>query len=501
MRKTHKYKNKEVQSYLKGLHGRDASKNIVWDKFLQQKLEFCGITHVDIKPASIVNLSQVEEAFGNFDASKAKRVDLNDVFISEGIDFAYKCFGGKNWKQKLDVIDIDVIEKFIKKDTSAGLTAFGIKKKDAIEKALDRAKRIIAGEIQPEPCLLGIRTQMKDDGVTYENFQQVKMSYKGKTRLVWMYPTEMTVIEAIFAVALIDRFKRSKTPMAIGLKKGTIGARLWNEVLRGKRKCYAIDYSKYDSTISADLIRVAFRILKTNFGAMTESQEAAWSCVVKYFIHTPLVYLDGHIYRGKQHGVPSGSFFTQLIDSVVNVILLGAASKRFGLQLDDRSFMILGDDVILGTFRPIDLNELATFFEGYGIICHPDKTEMRPHFLGADWFNAIPTRKKKEVITKMVYPESYRDVPDNMSPNFFAHLLVMSYTYCYWNLTELLMNVELKGKSGTILIDDGLKFEGLPFEKIDVDAVAQRLPGYMRYHHNYIQAIDLGRPIEAIQFG
>lgn len=501
MRKTHKYKSKEVQNYLKGLEGRDKGKNIVWDKLMQDKLQFMGVSHIDVKPASIVDLEQVRQAFENFDVKHSVRVNLNDPYIDEGIKFAYKCFGGLNFDEDLSVIDLEVVEKYIKQDTSAGLTEFGVKKRDAIAKAIERAKGIIEGTIVPEPCLTGIRTQMKDDGKHYENFEQVKLKYKGKTRLVWMYPTEMTLIEAMFAVALIDRFKKTKTPMAIGLKKGTIGARVWNEVLRGRRKAYAIDYSKYDSTISADLIRVAFRILKTNFGEMTEWQEKAWSQVVRYFIHTPIVFLDGFIYRGKQHGVPSGSFFTQLIDSVVNVILLGAASKKFGLQLDDRSFMILGDDVILGLFKRLSLEELSEFFAEYGIICHPDKTERKPHFLGADWFCAIPTRKKKEVITKMVYPETYREKPETMSTNFFTQLLVLSYNYCYWNLTDLLINTRIKGKSGTILINDGIKFEDIPFEKIDIDAVVSRMPGYIRYHHNYIQAIDLGRPIELIQFG
>ena len=500
MRKTHRYKNKEVQQYFKSLEGREDSKNIVWDKFMQEKLELMGFDHIDVKPASIVDLSQVQEAFDQFHSDNAKRVDLKDEYISEGVNFAYKVFGGRNFRHKLIPIDIEIVEKYMKLNTSAGLTMFGKKKSEAILEAIERAKRIINGEVVPKPCLTGIRTQMKDDGEHYENFLEVKMKYKGKTRLVWMYPTEMTVIEAMFAVALIDRFKKHKTPMAIGLMKGTIGARVWNEILRSKsHKCYAIDYSKYDSTISADLIRVAFRILKTNF-EMNEWQEKAWNRVISYFIHTPIVFLDGYIWVDKEHGVPSGSFFTQLIDSVVNCILLGAASKFFGLGIDANSFMVLGDDVILGTYKHFNLDEMSRFFKHYGIRCHPDKTEMKPHFLGADWYCGIPSRNKKEVATKMVYPESHRTVPDNMDKNVFNLMLRLSYFYCYWNLGDFVVN-KRKGAHGRVVIDDGCKYEEVDFTKIDIDSIIDRMPGYYRYTHHYIRSLDAGRPLAAIQFG
>lgn len=45
-----------------------------------------------------------------------------------------------------------------------------------------------------------------------------------------------------------------------------------------------------------------------------------WDIIVDYIIHTPIRFADGERHV-KHSGVASGSYFTQLIDSIVNYIV------------------------------------------------------------------------------------------------------------------------------------------------------------------------------------
>ena len=144
---------------------------------------------------------------------------------------------------------------------------------------------------------------------------------------------------------------------------------------------YGLDYSKFDSSISSTLIRYSFDILKTWFEYIDQNE---WSIIVNYFCSTPIVMPNGNLYAGKRHGVPSGSYFTQLIDSVVNVILIGALSSRFQLDIYHRELFVLGDDSIFATRQKLDLQKVAEFLMTYGIKLNIEKsTKNQVHYLGA----------------------------------------------------------------------------------------------------------------------
>lgn len=495
MRVQCKWKEQRLNSYLKGLGGRDESKNIVKDRFVAEALKIQGYNS-RIQPASLVDLQQVWTAFENFDAKNDKRVDVNDKHLSEGIRLARKMFGGRKG-QMLRPLDLHEVIQNMKLSTSAGLTSMGDKKIEVVEYALTRAEQILRREKKPRPCLAGIRTQQKDDGKNYKNLEEVKLHYKGKTRLVWMYPFEMTIIEGIFAIALIDMFKKRKTPMTIGVRKGILGGRIHHEV-ETRKHVYALDYSKFDSTISSDLIKAAFRILKTNFGQFDEIQKEAWSRTMNYFLETTIVMPDGNLYVGKKHGVPSGSFFTQLIDSVVNCILVGAMSSRFGLSVSRKYFMVLGDDLLLSSNKKLPLDTISKFLASYGIIMHPDKCSTKTHYLGAYWRNGIPTRPLREVLSKMVFPENFRKYSENRRVRAAqVHLIKVAYTSCYWNLAEKLI---YKNLPATHIDGQVPKQYGVTISAENLNEVTDMLPGYMKYRNNYEEKVDFGKDFAIVQF-
>lgn len=495
MRRMCKWKEPRLDAYLKGLAGRDNNKNVIEDRFVAEALAIQGYNS-RIQPASLVDLQQVWKTFEQFDASNDTTIDMNDKYMTEGFNLARKEFGGRKG-QLLRPLDLNEVIQNMKLSTSAGLTSLGDKKIEVVEYALTRAEQVLRREKKPRPCLAGIRTQQKDDGKNYKNLEEVKLFYKGKTRLVWMYPFEMTIIEGMFAIALIDLFKKRKTPMTIGVRKGILGGRVHNEI-ETRRNIYALDYSKFDSTISSSLIKAAFRILKTNFGKFDSLQAEAWNRVVNYFLETTIVMPDGYLYVGKKHGVPSGSFFTQLIDSVVNCILVGAMSARFGLSISKKYFMVLGDDLLLSANKKLPLVSIQKFLASYGIIMHPDKCSTKTHYLGAYWRNGVPTRPLKEVLSKMRFPESFRKYSENGAVRAAqVHLIKVAYSSCYWNLPGALI---YKGLPATHIDGSVPKQYGVTYSAEELRSISDYLPGYMKYKDNYEEKLDLGRDFAIVQF-
>ena len=83
----------------------------------------------------------------------------------------------------------------------------------------------------------------------------------------------------------------------------------------------SVDESRFDSNVTTWLINIAFDILKDNIIFPDEMSRHAFSYSLEFFIHTPVIMPDGKMWL-KHTGVPSGSFFTSMIDSIVNRICI-----------------------------------------------------------------------------------------------------------------------------------------------------------------------------------
>jgi hypothetical protein len=199
-----------------------------------------------------------------------------------------------------------------------------------------------------------------------------------------------------------------------------------------------MDYSKFDSSISSYLIRQAFSILATWFDPH-DLEKYGWDKIINYFIYTPIVMPDGNLYRGKKHGVPSGSYFTQLIDSIVNTILIGAISHKFKLGIGWTKFLILGDDVIINFKNAKELMpEISKFLNEFGITLNTEKQKFAPHFLGAYWYHGKPFRDFEELKSKAVYPSSFRNYKADKSDRTGPWNVLYSYACQYYNGWKLL---------------------------------------------------------------
>ena len=336
-------------------------------------------------------------------------------------------------------------------------------------RALERAVQIVQGEKSPEPCLAFKRTQKND-----------------KTRLVWGFPYSMTVIEGLVAFPLNENLKSLSTPMAYAITSMSLGSKL-RTGSRKKKFCYSLDMSQFDASISAYLINVSFSIIKSWFDLdQLEPTTGAtvndiFDIIVRYFITTPIVMPDGNVYKGKRHGVPSGSYFTQIVDSIVNVILCGAISHRFNLGVNKRDLMVLGDDLLFFSNRKVSLNAISEFAKrNLGIKVHgSEKSEIYSsgdtiHFLGRYWHNGQPDLPIDEIVAKMVYPESYRRYSsDPKTRAQQVRLLLMSYASTYrsaWRIAEREINPNAGNvRRGELPIDTAVYIRSLDQELREID--------------------------------
>lgn len=267
-------------------------------------------------------------------------------------------------------------------------------KAESFEKDLAYAQLVLAGARKPHPCYAEARIQHGSEGP--------------KQRLVWVYPSSSTMVEALVARPLIDKFLKLRTPMVLGLHRYMIASRM--VAIHNCPYRVALDYSKFDASISRQLIQIAFRVFKTWFDDDDEVAQKAMKCVLTQFIYTRIIMPDGEVYC-KNRGVPSGSYFTQLVDSLVNYLAIQYVMwKVHRHPLANWAIMLLGDDSLFGLPHEVDLGRFAEVLASIGIQLNLSKTvktkdEELEQFLGHTWDRGVVDRPMQELVMRMAFPE------------------------------------------------------------------------------------------------
>lgn len=250
------------------------------------------------------------------------------------------------------------------------------------------------------PDLAWTRTQLG----TYDN---------PKIRTVCGTSFDNIILEGICAYPLINAYRIKRTPMAVGSNYYRTLPTMINQCLYdGTEHLYgvAIDLKSFDSSIQPWLIEEAFDILESNLHFNDAFGRWSFEYSKHFFIKRPIVMPDGRMWL-KQLGIPSGSYYTQLIGSIVNMI----ATHYAQICVYDRTFptYVLGDDSLFGVPCKFGLPSLDNFREHYhtlGITQHPDKgtIAIHPHdldFLGHVARGAKVDRDSAELMRLALYPE------------------------------------------------------------------------------------------------
>lgn len=493
--RVHPYRSKRLKPYYRRMSKDD--NHVLVDDHVKAVLEAQGF-HWEENPRSIYSVEKLFKALAAYAPDKSPNVIVDKDYIN-GVNLAYACFGCRN-SQKLHMLPMTpetVVLVTSNPQGSPGLTNYGVTKAASATRALERGIQTLRGVKAPEPCLAFKRTQ-----------------FNGKTRLVWGYPYSMTVIEGLIAKPLLDRFKSGTTPMAFAKTSGALGASL-RVASYHKEFAYSLDMSSFDSTISPKLIKVAFGIIASWFN-LDEVEPVTGlsfleilSIIQQYFIKTPIVMPDGNIYKGKRHGVPSGSFFTQLIDSIVNVIIGGAIASRFALHVSRKDIFVLGDDMLFWSNRKVDLDGIAHYANThFGVKLHGSEKSAifhfdEPiHFLGRIWENGLPNLDEQGIVQRMVYPERFRKYSKNPDVREKqVKMLILSFAANYrhgWKIAYSLLEPSNSNLArGCANIDVNVYARGCDPGDFDPDMLSGLQRYILKYHASPDKA-DI--PITAMQY-
>lgn len=326
------------------------------DSVVVAVLKHQGFKNISYVPRNLYNPESLFESLEQYSPEHSYFLDTECHEVCAGLRFAHKAFAKPKHLAHLHPVRLDgsLSELFkllqIKGDKSAGLTAYGQTKAEAFPTAMRKVRELLMGERLPEPCLAGTRTQAGKLG-----------------RLVWGYPLMMTIIEGSIARPLLDKIKGTNlTPMAFGQTSAQLGLKM-RKAQSHSNYYVSMDASKFDATIQAGVIKRAFGAFRTWFDLDEEmgyglTVRDVFEIIEDYFIRTPIVmpHPSGPLlYRGKRHGVPSGSYFTQLVDSYANAALIGTLDARFKLKIRLDEVFVLGDDMLFFTNKIPDLGKYA----------------------------------------------------------------------------------------------------------------------------------------------
>jgi len=275
-------------------------------------------------------------------------------------------------------------------DTSSGAPLY-LKKGDCVDQALREVYAIRNGKAPPP----------------------VTIYHRGKTeetvRPVFGYPFSMTLLESRFFEPFQYEVIGHHNPYIGGRSYSAVGSDI-NELRWKSNLVYALDYSGFDGSVSTKLISLAFNVIEANFDFSHGCDQKDWDMIRKYFVTAPMLLPNGEMIIGRRHGVPSGSMFTQIIDSIVNAIVIEYAKLRLGFMTS--RYYVLGDDSLIGVcgLGPA-LTDLKRVMEELGIHLSVEKSRVQKadvskhHFLGHYWYKGVMSREISETWSKLLCPE------------------------------------------------------------------------------------------------
>jgi len=394
-------------------------------------------------------LSRVKQALSKYDRVRPG-LPQGDAAFQMAVELAFNAFKlpSKLKPKKLTDVDLEL-------NASAGWSWLGMKKRDVLSSAIveaEKYQRLIAQRKLAKrylpPCVSYKRTQLA-------------LLTKPKVRMVWGYPVEITLLEGKYAQPLIDEYSVRDAPMFIGrtiLKE----LPMFMDSLFWYGGGVGLDMSSFDAAASAGMIHLAFKVLKQNL-ELSEQAEKELRFVEDYFINTPVVTSDGDVFI-KHGGVPSGSFFTQLIDSVINFIIIAYLQFRTFGDMWTR-IKVLGDDSVFSVPRgvKIDLAKWAVIAqEKFGMQINVAKSFIadKPRdleFLGHASFLGRVWRDPVKLHLLALYPEY--GVPDAAtSVARVQGILVDSGFQSHSILALYKIMLELYGQPGELKRDKSIRY-------------------------------------------
>lgn len=266
----------------------------------------------------------------------------------------------------------------------------------------------------------------------------VSTPIKPKLRHIWGRAFHNILIESLLGQNLLKKIINADSPLYIGKD---IHKHLPAEIDVITRQhghfTYCLDFSSFDASVNRQLLSIAWDILHSLFVFDDPWDELIFDYCKELFINTPVIMPNGKLYLAKI-GVPSGSLFTQIVDSIINLILMYAMQiKYFGNPCHT---YVCGDDSVFCAPKFIDAHSIAAFFKNYGMKLNADKSVITAHrrevhFLGHEFTINRATRKETNALALLLYPEHPVETPAHSLTRIAS--LVYDCSYTSWLLYNI----------------------------------------------------------------
>lgn len=375
--------------------------------------------------------------------------------------------------------DDDIRRAVPKESTHSGYLWLetGVKKKgdhmeginDVFKVDLERA--LSEGSFK-HPILIAFRTQASGE---FDDDGSQTNTCKHKTRVVSMVDLRQIIAELMFAKPIQNYM--SKASWYAGGKNDQDISSIITRCRVKYSKFLSIDYSSFDQTISSWLIDDAFEILRGAF-QLNVYQNKIFDLIKSDFIHKDFILSEGILHSDR--GVPSGSMFTQIIDSVVNVLVV---RTYFNSIRAEAEMTVMGDDNVIFTNSDTTMEEMASYIaKNFGLIVKTDdksssgstkKDDVK--FLSCYWTDYGKWRHPRQLLSRLAFPERFRnykaDGIDKVRPEHVIH----AYIYAY--------------PAGMAQLIDVARFKrDYPISKKEIIKLvdSRLLPGYFGYNQEYV---------------
>lgn len=276
------------------------------------------------------------------------------------------------------------------------------------KRAIARTKAILWSTIKEDGHGIDHTIETSVPDVGYTRTQLADLMDKTKVRQVWGREFHFILLEGCSAAPLIQAVSNNSTFIHVGTDPTTSVPALLSQVNSDSEWIYSLDWKSFDSTVHRFEINTAFDIIKDYIEFPNYETEQSFEIARQLFIHKKVAAPDGKVYFVHK-GIPSGSYFTSLIGSIINKLRIEYLWNLI-VGHSPKHCYTLGDDSLVGDDDLIVPTKIGGYAHLYGWTFNAEKTEYSrvPEmitFLGRTFIGGLNTRDLKKCLRLLVYPE------------------------------------------------------------------------------------------------
>nr|QYC95706.1 MAG: RNA-dependent RNA polymerase [Pestalotiopsis partitivirus 1] len=194
------------------------------------------------------------------------------------------------------------------------------------------------------PDMAFVRTQLTD------------LTKQTKIRHVFGQAFQYILLEGLFAYPFLSMFMTIDSPYFLGRDPRTEVVKFIEQLTLTGKDMFSTDWSRFDQTAEHWEITFVFELLESILKIPNHHTQTAWDFVKIFFTNRKIAAPDGTLWL-KARGVPSGSYFTNLVDTFINYARIQYMTRRLtGDFIDPKHIRLLGDDALFAISAAYGIN-------------------------------------------------------------------------------------------------------------------------------------------------